>query len=226
MSANASGIRTVSVSESDVASVRVSVGYSTLLQFDSRPTQAIIGDQDAFKVEYVGNALAIKPLTNSARTNLFVATQTERFNFRISSGQGFEPDYVVRVRRKALESISAVVPSLKAIRLNRVKEERGMRVTLESVAKLSNGAGVILSFQVRSKDKVRTFEPGGFEVIQAGRSLPIENIYLDRLVLGPGETLRGMMVVRGSNIKTKQRLAIRVVSVKPIATVQVFAPGF
>ena len=47
--------RTVILSEAEVAPIYAALGYTTMLQFDGRPTSAILGDQDAFKIEYVGN---------------------------------------------------------------------------------------------------------------------------------------------------------------------------
>ena len=102
--ASAKGIRTISISENEVAQVRVAIGYSTLLQFDARPSQAIVGDQDSFKIEYAGNSIAIKPLMSGVSTNLFVITESEKFNFRITAGRGFEPDYVLRIKKKKDET--------------------------------------------------------------------------------------------------------------------------
>ncbi|MBK8204914.1 MAG: TrbG/VirB9 family P-type conjugative transfer protein [Bdellovibrionales bacterium] len=99
----AKNVKTISIDESEVAQVRVSPGYSTLLQFDARPVQAIVGDQDSFKVEYVGNSIAIKPLMSGVSTNLFVMTEYGKFNFRISSGRGFEPDYILRVKKNCCD---------------------------------------------------------------------------------------------------------------------------
>jgi len=221
--ANAKGIRTLTVSENDVVAVRVAVGYSTLLQFDSRPTQAIVGDQDSFKVEYVGNSLAIKPLVSGVSTNIFVANQFERFNFRLTSGRGFEPDYILKVKRKRDEAgPSAGTLLTKAV--HKEGRQHGMQVKLLTVTTTKNDFAVIYSFEVTALNQKRTFQAGDFEVVQAGRSLPIENIYLERLVLEKGQRLQGLMVVLRSHIRRNQRTAIRVTSQKPIATVSVSAP--
>src|SRR5256885_2332440 len=92
--------RTVILRETDVAEIKTVIGYSTLLQFDSRPTSVVAGDQDAFKVEYVGQGLSIKPLLPNISTNLFIFTDYDRFSFRVSSSRTGVPDYYVRVRRR------------------------------------------------------------------------------------------------------------------------------
>lgn len=221
--AGAKGIRSIAVLENDVVTVRVAVGYSTLLQFDSRPTQAIVGDQDSFKVEYVGNSIAIKPLTSGASTNLFVANQYERFNFRITAGRGFEPDYILKVKRKRDDANSSS-GTLLIKEVRREGRQNGMQVKLLTVTSTKNDFAVIYSFEVTALNQKRTFQPGDFEVVQAGRSLPIENIYMERLSLEKGQRLQGLMVVLRSHIRRNQRTAIRVTSQKPIATVLVFAP--
>lgn len=219
----AKGIRTIAVSENEVVPVRLAIGYSTLIQFDSRPTQVIVGDQDSFKVEHVGNSVAIKPLASGSSTNLFIANQFERFNFRLTSGRGFEPDYVLKVKRKRDDAGSSST-SLKVKSINREGIQKGMRVKLLTITTTKNDFAVIYSFEVAAVKKRRTFQPGDFEILQAGRSLPIENIYLERLVIEPGQRIQGVIVVMKKHIRQKQRTAIRVSSQSPIAVVQVTAP--
>ncbi len=219
----AKGIRTIAVSENEVVPVRLAIGYSTLIQFDSRPTQVIVGDQDSFKVEHVGNSVAIKPLASGGSTNLFIANQFERFNFSLTSGRGFEPDYILKVKRKR-DDAEAGSTSLKVKSINREGIQKGMRVKLLTITTTKNDFAVIYSFEVAAVKKRRTSQPGDFEILQAGRSLPIENIYLERLAIEPGQKLQGVIVVMKRHIRQKQRTAIRVSSQSPIAVVQVTAP--
>ncbi len=196
----AKGVKTISVDESEVAQVRVSLGYSTLLQFDSRPVQAIVGDQDSFKVEYVGNSIAIKSLMSGVSTNLFVITEYGKFNFRISSGRGFEPDYILKIKRKS----SAVPDASSGIITKPVGTSRtfgGITLRLISVASAKMNAPMIYSFELSSKDKKINFQPGDFEVLQSGRSLPIENIYIERLSLDKGQRLFGMVHVKREHLQ-------------------------
>lgn len=219
----AKGIRTLTLSENDVAQVRVSLGYSTLLQFDSRPNQVIVGDQDSFKVEYAGNSIAIKPVLSGVSTNLFIVTDYDKFNFRISSGQGFEPDYILRVKRKKelpQESSSGLITRM----VNASTERSGVALKLISVASTKSNTAMIYSFEVAAKDQKFTFQPGDFEVTQAGRSLPIENIYLERLELSKGQKAYGMILIRKQDIRRKQLTTLRLNSDSIKGGVQVPAP--
>ena len=161
-------------------------------------------------------------MISGATTNLFVATQYDRFNFRISSGRGFDPDYVLKIRRKAPEPDSSN-GSLRVKAVNLERKQNGMHLKLLTVTTTTNNFAVIYNFEVRS-DRKRNFQPGNFEVLQAGRSLPIENIYLERLVLEKGQTLQGMIVVLRSHVRKNQRTAIRVTSQNPISKIVVSAP--
>jgi len=204
----AKGIKTITLTDTDVAQVRVALGYSTLLQFDSRPTQAIIGDQDSFKVEYLGTSVAIKPLIAGVSTNLFVVTDYDKFNFRITAGRGYEPDYILRIKKKKVDP-QEYSSGLVAKPLGISKSSGGIELKVLSLAATRTNSCLIYSFQLISKGSKISFQPGDFEILQAGRSLPIENIYIERLALGKGQRLYGMILVRLENVNRKARTAIR-----------------
>lgn len=222
-SASAKGIRTLNLSENDVAQVRVALGYSTLLQFDARPSQAIVGDQDSFKIEYAGNSIAIKPMVSGVSTNLFIVTDYDKFNFRITSGQGFEPDYVIRVKRKK-ESTQDGSSGLITKLLNTKSQKNGVVLRLVSLASTKSNTSLIYSFEIAVKDKKVSFQPGDFEIVQAGRTLPIENIYLEKLALSKGQKAYGMILIRKEDLRRKQQTALRFNSDSFKGGIQVMAP--
>lgn len=202
----ARGIKTMSLSESEIAPVRVALGYSTLLQFDGRPTQAIVGDQDSFKVEYVGNSIAIKPLISGVSTNLFVVTEYDKFNFRITAGRGYEPDYTLRIKRKRQEQ-NHESSGVKTKMLGTSKSASGVTLKVLSIGRTSSA--LIYSFQLSASGKKLAFQPGDFEILQGGRSLPIENIYLERLTIEKSQRLNGMILIRVENLSGKAPTTIR-----------------
>ena len=93
-------IRTVSAGRSEVITIHTSMGYSTLLDFGVRPKGVIVGDQDAFKVEYTSMGIALKPVVKNARTNLLVSTENGDFRFLVISGAATKADFVVNVRSR------------------------------------------------------------------------------------------------------------------------------
>lgn len=77
--------RTVYLSETDMAAIRVVPGRSTILNFPIKPTKAILGNQGMFAVEYVENDLVVAALRGQARGNLFVYMEGRRFAFDLST---------------------------------------------------------------------------------------------------------------------------------------------
>ncbi len=85
LSAFGAKARTVYLSETDMASVRMVPGRSTILSFPIKPNKVILGNQGMFAVEYVENDLAIAALRGEARGNLFVYMEGRRFAFDLST---------------------------------------------------------------------------------------------------------------------------------------------
>ena len=77
--------RTVYLSETDMAAIRVVPGRSTILNFPIKPNKVILGNQGMFAVEYVENDLAIAALRGQAHGNLFVYMEGRRFAFDLST---------------------------------------------------------------------------------------------------------------------------------------------
>lgn len=205
----AKGIRTLNLNDSEIAQVRVALGYSTLLQFDVRPTQAIVGDQDSFKVEYAGNAIAIKPLMSGVSTNLFIVTDYDKFNFKLTSGQGFEPDYIIRVKKKK-ESTQENPSGLITKVINKTVEKNGITIRLISLATTKTNTALIYSFELTATNKKLAFQPGDFEILQKGKTLPIENIYLERLALPKGQKAYGMILIRKEELGKSKPTILRI----------------
>ncbi len=213
-------VKTLKISESDVAQINTALGYSTILQFDARPSSAVLGDQDAFKVEYVGNSITIKPLRGGVKTNLFVFTDYERFNFRLTSGSTTSIDYLVKVSRKRQEQSSIpsqveVVPnstteSYEAPRTadDLVTRKIGKRVacgaytvTVNSVAHPKSKPWLIVNFAVASRDeKQKPIEPSYFEVQQGQKTITPETLYIETLKLPPnGVPVHGTFMISKKN---------------------------
>jgi hypothetical protein len=97
LSAFAAKARTVYLSETDMASIRVVPGRSTILSFPIKPNKVILGNQGMFAVEYVENDLALAALRGEARGNLFVYMEGRRFAFDLSTVSG-SGDEIILVR--------------------------------------------------------------------------------------------------------------------------------
>lgn len=88
-------VRTVEVNADQVVTVKTSLGIATIIQVPDRPNSVVVGDQDSFKVEYLDQAITIKPLSPGAKSNLYVYTDWKRYNIELVTGQQGDADYVV-----------------------------------------------------------------------------------------------------------------------------------
>lgn len=88
-------VKSVFLSEKSVAAVAISM-RGTVLSFPSKPSKVILGNDGAFGIEYVENDIAITPLTQAARANLFVYLLGQRFTFDLRASPVGHAIVVVR----------------------------------------------------------------------------------------------------------------------------------
>ena len=116
-------VRSVEISPNTITSIRTAPGYSTVIEFQSKPTQAVLGDQDAFHLEYIGNSITLKPVLPNAKSNLFIYTDYDRFTFFVSTVPAAQADYVVRVEHRPKKTEppprNDSKPPIKKVLLNR-----------------------------------------------------------------------------------------------------------
>src|SRR5271163_1125096 len=91
----ASPARKVRVRKDEVITVRTALGIATIIQVPDQPTSVVLGDSSAFKVEYLNQAITIKPLHGRATSNLYIHTDYERYSVKLVTGQQSVADYVV-----------------------------------------------------------------------------------------------------------------------------------
>jgi hypothetical protein len=233
--AEAKNAKTLRLAESDVAEVNTAIGYSTILQFDAHPSSAVLGDQDAFKVEYVGNSLTIKPVVPNAKTNLFVFTDYERFSFRLKVGSASAVDYIVKVTRRSSGGESTPIPADVKVLPNPVTESfeptqtpeslitRAVgktatcpryALTLDSVAYPQGKSWLILNFSISSlTGEEQQMDAADIQVVEKKTPLVIENLYLEALKLPrDGTPIHGTAMLKR---KTPSRLAGLALLLKP-----------
>ena len=64
----AASIREIKGTTRSLIAIQTAIGFSTILEFQSKPLSAVLGDQDGFKLEYVGNSITLKPLIHGAKS--------------------------------------------------------------------------------------------------------------------------------------------------------------
>ena len=79
------GARTLYMEDTDVATVRVALGRSTILNFPTKPNKVVLGNKNHFAVEYIESDIAISALHAQAHCNLIVYLQGRRFSFDLTT---------------------------------------------------------------------------------------------------------------------------------------------
>ncbi len=199
-------VRSVNVDGDQVVTVKTSIGIATIIQVPDRPNSVVVGDQDSFKVEYLDQAITIKPLVAGAKSNLYVYTDWHRYNVELISGPQGTSDYVVYLKRK-LEKKKSVHdvywrPHKNFLRNGNIE----LHVTRLGV--VNNNLGLV-EFKVSSA-KAEQIDPGWLWLSQNGAVRPIQNLVLSALTVGPNKPTTGLLQLRFEDFdKSPLRLEVR-----------------
>lgn len=180
----AKSMRVVRLSDSDMETVFVEPGFSTLIKFDSHPQPGLIGDQDGFKVEYLKNMVAIKPLVSRGKTNLFLFTKEGQFNFQLLSGVGRHDNIVyAQIRTSPLPTAKIVKPvlvdDLLTRKIGRTVAVGNVKLTLLTVSTPISRSTLVLKFEVSStKDDIAVGRENLF-VFQGKKAIPLDNLFVE-----------------------------------------------
>ena len=88
-------VRHIECKNDQIVTVHAAMGIATIIQVPDHPNSVVVGDQDKFKVEYLDQAITIKPLRAGSKSNLYVYTDYQRFNVQLLTGADPIADYVV-----------------------------------------------------------------------------------------------------------------------------------
>jgi hypothetical protein len=182
----AKNIRNLEVGPDGIVVIHTAVGYSTILDFSSKPLSAVLGDQDSFKLEYLGKALTIKPLTAHGKSNLFIFTEFDRFTCTLVSGSPIDVDYIVHINEKSQAPPTDPKSRIKTARINRQIKFNGFSLKVKSVSDVESRA-VIVDFLLSSSAQRYDYSPKSIGVKQGSQFLKVETLYLDSLALKPGD---------------------------------------
>lgn len=202
-------VRHVEVQNDQIVTVRISLGIATIIQVPDRPNSVVVGDQESFKVEYLDEAITIKPLSSGARSNLYVYTDWKRFNIELISGHEAQADYVVYLKtpKKKLETKTSSGIKWTNFK-NTLKNES---LTLE-VKRLGHATGGILLIEFILKSvKTEDIKPEWIWLTQGGVMKPIHNLFLSSLKLKSSSAVTGLIQLNEKDFLEKKpiRLELR-----------------
>lgn len=201
-------VRHVTVQGDRIVSVRTSVGIATIVQVPDRPNSVVVGDQDSFKVEYLDQAITIKPLSGGARSNLYIYTDWKRFNIELISGSEANADYVVYLlnpkEKKKFEN-----PSNTGIAWTQFRNALKNQGVLLEIKRLGRSiAGVLLiEFEVSSSRNIQ-FKPEWLWLSQNGEIKVIHQLLLSSTEISPSKKIKGILQVRERDLDTNYPLRV------------------
>ena len=77
-------------------SIHLKLGQSTVLRFRETPKKVVVGNQNYFNVEFIGNDITIQP-QDLVKTNLFVYGEYHTFGFVLNTGNSNRYDDLVNI---------------------------------------------------------------------------------------------------------------------------------
>lgn len=189
-------VRRVPVQGDQIVTVRTSIGIATIIQVPDRPNSVVVGDQDSFKVEYLDQAITIKPLNGGAKSNLYIYTDWKRFNVELVSGDESVADYVVYLENQKEKVISQ---SGGDTGIKWTDYKNGLRnENFQLNVKRLGGAkdGILLVEFVVSSSKKESFKPEWLWLTQNGETRPIHNLFMSALEVSPQKSISGVLQMR------------------------------
>jgi len=203
--ADASRVRTLEVDNDQIVTVHTAIGVATIIQVPDRPTSLVVGDSEAFKIEYLDQAITIKPLRSNAKSNLYIYTDWKRFNVQLVTAGETAADYIVYLKGKHKKPAPSDVISWKDVALSSKSDD--LSLSVRRIGKLK-GEYIFIEFQLSGKRG--EVDPKWFWLTQNGKSKPVHRLALSALSLNREGQLDGLLQVRLKDISKVEGVSIEI----------------
>ncbi len=201
-------VRRVPVNGDQIVTVRTSIGIATIIQVPDRPNSVVVGDQDSFKVEYLDQAITIKPIISGAKSNLYIYTDWKRFNVELVSGSESVADYVVYLENPK-EKPQAVLSKNLGIKWTEFKNSlrnETLSLNVKRIGRTKDGI-LLVEFQVTSTKK-EVFKPEWLWLTQNGETKPIHNLFMSALELSHRGGISGVLQIREIDLNLNEPIRV------------------
>lgn len=195
-------VRNVEVRDDQIVTVRTSIGIATIIQVPDRPNSVVVGDQDSFKVEYLDQAITIKPLTSTARSNLYVYTDWKRYNVELVTGNQEVADYVVYLKNHRKSQSG----DLKWKKASNYLKNGELKLSVSRVGNYKSKI-YLIEFEVTSNMN-EEFRPDWIWITQNGDQRPILNLILSEVTLKKGKPIKGLIQIQNNDLESSYPLKL------------------
>ncbi len=205
-------VRHVGVVNDQIITVKTAMGIATIIQVPDRPNSIVVGDLESFKVEYLDQAITIKPLHARARSNLYIYTDWRRYNVQLITGQEIGADYVVYLdapKEKSREPRSTLIWT----KISRKTRNENLLFEVNRVGRTKEGI-LLVEFTLSSTHKEK-LNPAWFWVTQNEITKPIHSLFLSSVELLPTEHIQGMIQILKSDLDETKPFKIELRKLKP-----------
>lgn len=196
-------VRKVEVKSDQIVTVRTAIGIATIIQVPDRPNSIVLGDQSAFKVEYLDQAITIKPLHGGAKSNLYIYTDYRRFNVQLVTAGEPTADYVVYLESPRGMQHASII-SWKKYRS--YLKNADMTLETKRIAQTKDGV-LLVAFEISSESH-QNFRPEWLWLTQNGVTRPIHNLALSRQEMRAGDRVQGVMQILKTDVSEALPLKI------------------
>ena len=197
-------IRRVSARQDEIVTVRTALGIASIIQVPDTPNSLVLGDKEAFKVEYLDRAITIKPLDRHAKSNLYIFTNYDRYNVELTTVSQAAADYVVYLSpfKKAANSNLRWTAWNKSMRIGSLSL---------NVKRLGRAPGKYLIIEFRLSSKLETkIDPGWIWITQSGETRPVHGLSLSDLSTKPARPVQGVIQLLMEDIRPDAPLSLEV----------------
>lgn len=189
-------VRHVVVQKDQIITVRTAIGIATIIQVPGRPNSVVVGDQNAFKVEYLDQAITIKPLHGGAKSNLYVYTDWRRYNVQLITGSETAADYVVYLDAQK-EKPKEIKSTIRWMNISKNITDDSLTLKVNRISKSKDLVLIDFEFQSSKRDKI---DPSWVWITQSGKTKPIHNLIFSSLEVKAHQNVKGLMQILRSDI--------------------------
>lgn len=178
-SSSFANVKTLTPKVDEILEIKTALGIATIIQIPDSVQQAIVGDQSAYRIEYVDKAVTIKPLRYGAKTNLYLFTQKRRYNLRLDVVPQNLAFYIVYIKDQDAGSGPSWRP------LNKVVTAKDVNLKLVKVGTTRDGF-LLLDLEVTSKGPLK-IAPSDFWARQGAESKTVNSLFLSKPEIRQGQ---------------------------------------
>lgn len=191
-----SNVKKIEVKVDELTTIHTAVGIATIIQLPEPIQGVIIGDLGAFKIEYLDKAITIKPLRFGAKTNLYITTQTRRFNVRLVAQNQDSSDYVVYLSAKEQKEKSVITWR----EFKRSAKTNSLSVELKRIGRTKDGF-LLVDFLLKSLDveKIK-IDPESLWLNQGKDSKIINGLFLSSEYVDDKNPLQIVMTLNQNDL--------------------------